>query len=338
LQENTSKIAGFSIVICAHNPAEELLQRLFNSLLKFKVSDEFSYEIILVDSGSSPKLEARDFIKSFLSQCIQSRLVRADKTGLTNARITGVNNSKYDWIVFFDDDNEPENNYLLVLLDLIKLHPSVKIWGPGKITVEYVGFGNIDEFSLSQKELFQQRDTAKTKFENNKWGSEYYPPGSGIVVNVDVLTNYIQKVQDRTFTMSDRNGKNLTSGGDVQIILNAIRMGYFVGSSNQLVLNHLIKKEKLQFKKLLGLNYWLSSSNIKAFNEVFPEEAMELSKIENKQIVQQMYYFLKVDIWQKGWKQGFLDFYKKLGEMNARVLAASDAKQPFLLKILEKMI
>ena len=138
--------------------------------------------------------------------------------------------------------------------------------------------------------------------------------------------------------MTDRNGKNLTSGGDVQIILNAVRMGYYAGSSHLLKLNHIIKKERLKLRKITKLQYWLSSSYKKAYNEIFPDNAFEISYISNKQIFSLIYYHIKVVLFKYGYKEAVFRFYARLGELNSNVIASNQTRSPALLKFFENLI
>ena len=102
---------NFSIIICTYNPNREIFQRLLNALLQFDISSP-EHEVIIVDNNSNPALNENELVKSFLNKKQNSKLITEKNPGLTSARIAGIKNAKYEWLIFFDDDNEPDINYL----------------------------------------------------------------------------------------------------------------------------------------------------------------------------------------------------------------------------------
>ena len=136
-------------------------KRLLNSLINF---DDLSpeHEVIIIDNNSIPSLEHLELVQNFLNFKSESTLVRESKSGLTAARIAGIKNAKYNWLIFFDDDNEPEADYLTSAADIINIHPQVGVWGPGVVNVEYIGKAN--KWFQDNKRYFQQRNALQVDF------------------------------------------------------------------------------------------------------------------------------------------------------------------------------
>ncbi len=90
-----------SVIICAYNPKEKLLDRCLKSIL------EQTYrriEIILVNDGSKPKFQS--IMKRYQSQDNRIIYVEHEKNlGLFQARITGYKKSRGELITFVDSDD-----------------------------------------------------------------------------------------------------------------------------------------------------------------------------------------------------------------------------------------
>ncbi len=324
---------SFSIIICSHNPQPAILSKLLTVILNFSSASP-QHEIILVDNNSAPKLSTNETVQQFLGVKKNARLLVETTPGLTAARLAGIRASTYDWIIFFDDDNEPSVQYLSAATELILQHPQTGAWGPGKINVCYI---NQKETAFLQKVkwLFQYRNYNETFIDNNTIeGSEYYPYGTGMVIRKDILIKYIEQVKSGQFTMSDRKGKNLSSAGDIQILFTCIQYGYYAGTSGSLLLNHNIDEAKANTSYVNRLVYALNSSQLKAYNEVFPERKQAIDPISNLDVVQVFINALRASRLNSSRFTVTMFISKKLGELNARIVAA-DLQKPLLLKIYE---
>jgi glycosyltransferase involved in cell wall biosynthesis len=325
----------FSIIICAYNPKNYLLDRLLNSIISFDKLSPF-HEVIIVDNNSKPTLSENNYINKFLKCKANSQIIVETKAGLTAARIAGIKKSKYDWIVFFDDDNVPDVNYLLQAKILINNHPQVGAWGPGQLTVSYINCQDT-KFLKKVKWLFQERHYNETFFENNTIeGSEYYPFGTGMIIRKEALDEYKSRVETGRYTMSDRNGKSLMSAGDTQILFTSLQMGYYAGSSNLLKLVHLIDATKAKHMYAVKLIYALNSSQLKAYQEVFYESIQKVDKFSNNAVIKNMYSALRLYKMHKDKYTLLMFMSKKLGELNARIIAYG-LRKPFLLNLFETL-
>ncbi|MEY4573241.1 MAG: hypothetical protein RLZ10_2525, partial [Bacteroidota bacterium] len=113
---------SFSIIICSYNPELNIFKRLLDAILNFN-SRSPAHEIIIIDNNSQPSIQSNSVVQSFLLNKPNSRLIQEKIPGLTAARIAGISNSKYEWIIFFDDDNEPASDYLIDAARNIQHYP-----------------------------------------------------------------------------------------------------------------------------------------------------------------------------------------------------------------------
>jgi hypothetical protein len=193
------------------------------------------------------------------------------KPGLTAARCRAIRESASDVLIFFDDDNEPAADYLTVLEGYFGRYPNVGVWGPGTVKVEF-----LDETPAEirrRPELFQE---AKRSFGFaciEGYFGEVSPLGTGFAVRRSVLVTYEHLVAEGVLCLTDRQGRSLSSGGDVQILWEATKMGLASGVIPELVCGHLINGAKANIDYLGRLVYGCAASYAPAISESFPELA-----------------------------------------------------------------
>jgi hypothetical protein len=306
----------FSIIICVYNPVQKSFNRLLTSILQFE-KDNPSHEVIIVDNNSFPFLVELDYVQSFLQIKNNSKIIREEKEGLTAARIAGIKESNSNWILFFDDDNEPYRDYLKNAEDIILEYSEIGAFGPGIVNVQFPSKKYENKFQKINY-IFQNRQENKPMFSNDKWWKDWYPAGTGLLVNHGIAQRYSQHVLNGDYSLSDRQGKMLTSGGDLQIVLTAIKMGFKAGVHPSLKLNHIITAEKLNLKYLKNLSFGTAASNVPGHLQVW--ESNEFGNFcppEPSQILRQIYFHLKVKFKQEGLLRMQLSMCSYLGSLKA---------------------
>src|SRR5271170_3727335 len=102
-----------SVIICTHNPRQDYLRLTLEGLEKQTLPKE-RWELLLIDNASKEPLAG----KWDLSWHPNARHIREEELGLTPARLRGIKESKGGLLVFVDDDNVLEVNYLETALDI----------------------------------------------------------------------------------------------------------------------------------------------------------------------------------------------------------------------------
>lgn len=328
---------NFSIIICSYNPDPLILSRLLVAIKSFSINPAQS-EVIIIDNNSSSPLSTNKDVQSFLSFVPSSSLVVEKKPGLTSARLAGYNRAKNEWLIFFDDDNEPSCNYLINLEKLITANPQVGCWGPGIIKVEYSG-NKIHPWFYNNKYLFQEKQISKDQVDRKPQWLECYPFGTGLAIKKDIVCAYQQNIASGKFTLTDRIGKKLVSGGDTQLVLQGVKLGYYAGTSPLLSMKHLIAKKKLKFKYMLRQVYMTATCYVRAYNEIgFENNSIKIETLDNQQIIRTAYALFKINIGRVPFRNVLLMFYERMGEINARFFASHSIKKPVVLKIFEQCI
>src|SRR5690606_1526165 len=150
------------------------------------------------------------------------------------------------YIVFFDDDNEPERDYLTNLKTLHLEHPNVAAWGPGDINVEFIDGidSNIEKSAIDYtKKAFQERHENYLSYASIRNWQACYPYGTGLCIKRHFLEAYALQAKEGGFRASNRKGNSVSSGGDLQIVLLCIDKAGAAGVSPSVKINPLISKK-----------------------------------------------------------------------------------------------
>jgi len=102
-----------SIVVCTRNRAA-LLRGALASLYDLATEDEFSYEIVVIDNGSTD--ETRHVISAAVQESKHSLRAFAEaQPGIVAARNRGIQAAQGRWIAFFDDNQLADWHWLAEL-------------------------------------------------------------------------------------------------------------------------------------------------------------------------------------------------------------------------------
>ena len=235
-----------SVIICTHNPRSDYLERCVGGIQSQKLPRD-QWELLLIDNRSDePLVKQVD-----LSWHPGARLVREETLGLTAARLRGIGESKGDLIVFVDDDNVLDKDFLEVALRVMDERPFLGSWSgqcrpafeqpPPEWTRRY--WGNL----------------VIREFDHDIWSNlprlpQSMPCGAGLCVRRNVALHYLELHESgkRSFWL-DRNGESLLSAGDNDLAACACDIGLGVGLIASLKLTHLISAERLTEDYLVRL-------------------------------------------------------------------------------------
>jgi len=244
-----------SVILCTHNPRRDYIDRTLDAL-RAQTLDRRDWELIIVDNASDQRLDnAFD-----LSWHPSGRLVREIELGLTPARLRGIRESRGETLVFVDDDNVLEHDYLEQVRRITDSHPFLGAWS-GSVEGEFES--PPPEWTRRYWGNLVIRDVSRDAWSNIYWDARTTPLGAGLCVRRNVALEYL-RLHDhriRTFRM-DRSGASLVSGGDNDLAACAIDLGLSSGVIASLRMKHLIPTERLTEEYLLRLIEGVSYSAI----------------------------------------------------------------------------
>ena len=235
-----------SVITCSHNPRADYLTRVTDAL-KNQTLDKQCWEYLLIDNASAEPL-ARSIDLSWQPN---ARHVREEKLGLTPARLRGIQEATGEMLVFVDDDNVLDADYLEQVLRLAAAWPMLGAFGgqarprfeeePPEWTRQYWGRLAIREFD-------------QDKWSNVPCLEDTTPNGAGLCVRQRVAGEYLayHANRKRKFVL-DRAGTRLLSGGDFDLAATACDIGLGNGLFTSLKLTHLVPRERVEENYLLRL-------------------------------------------------------------------------------------
>lgn len=241
-------IQGVSVIVCCYNSTRRLPSTLTH-LARQRQLDNIPFEIIIVDNASTDDT-GKVAVKLWneYGSNVPLRVVYEKQPGQYYARHLGINEAKFETIVFCDDDNWLDKNYLAIAFDIFRDE-----------TIAATGGTGTPEFETSEPKWFKQVSTyfAVGNQLKNKMNGIQYLYGAGLVVRKSAL----KKLFDGGFSNASvgRVGNAMTSGDDVELTLALHHAGYKVVFDDRLKFRHFIPKGRLTIKYfrrlMLGIGY-----------------------------------------------------------------------------------
>ena len=235
-----------SAIICTHNPRLEHLQEALSSLQAQRRLDPKSWELIVVDNASvTPVATQID-----LSWHPLGRVISEPRLGLTRAQLASFHVAKGEFLLYIDDDNILDANYLHLVLSSFAVAPELGAIG-GKSIPRYQAqppnwFRELD-LNLGCRDL---GDTALYASWSPNEPEHVYPEcapiGAGMALRRQALAAYVNALSSESVRESlGRKGEDLSSGEDNDIIMSVLADGWQVAYLPQLRLEHLIPAARL---------------------------------------------------------------------------------------------
>jgi glycosyltransferase involved in cell wall biosynthesis len=263
---------SLTVIICTHNPRQEYLLKVINAL-KNQTLPMQQWEFLLIDNASQVPLSS----EIDLDWHPTARHIREDTLGLTAARLRGIKEATSEVLVFVDDDNVLDSDYLKNTVEIVGKYPGLGAIG-GKSLPEFEVEPEpwIEQFSvcLALRDLGNEIQTYFMQ-DNSKQYPAFAPIGAGLILQKKAANIYAEIVcQDISRMSLGRTGKRLVSGEDNDIILTLLEAGWGVGYFPSLQLTHLISANRLTKDYLARLNHASSRSWIQvlAAHDIRPWE------------------------------------------------------------------
>lgn len=251
---------GISIIICCYNSSQRIKPTL-NHISNQTNTEKINWEIILVDNNSSDgtgNISKKHWNK--LNNQIEITVVEEYNPGLSFARLKGIKNSKYDLVLFCDDDNWLAPDYIYRAYKFMENNLNVGMLG---------GIG-LPVFESSEPKWFYQYNTLYAVgkqgwVSGNITYTKGYVNGAGAVLRKTIVQKMIEKKIQ--FLLTDRKGKILSSGGDNEIGYCIVFSGYKIYYDESLKFKHFIPLSRLTmpYIKSLRIGYGYTYDIIKSY-------------------------------------------------------------------------
>ncbi len=236
-------LPGVSIVICCHNSATRISETLkYLSEQQFSIS--IPWEVIVVNNASSDNTV--EVAHTWGGKFGNSNFKIIDQTipGLAAARQKGIEFSAYSLLIFCDDDNHLESNYVQEAYILMNQNPQVGVAG-GWVQPKLPFYpGKWIEANYAALAIGRQSATS---------GYVNWVFGAGMIFRKKIFN----ELKDRgiKFMLTGRLGVKQTSGDDAEMCRLARFIGYKIYYSNKLILHHQISAHRLTRWSFIKANF-----------------------------------------------------------------------------------
>jgi glycosyltransferase involved in cell wall biosynthesis len=249
--------SGISVIICCFNSATRIAPTL-QHLHKQKDIPLSSWEVIVVNNCSTDNTaEIADQIWGSLTpKKTNFKIVNETTPGLSSARQKGIDEAQYDYVLFCDDDNWLEENYLSIALNILQNNSLIgALGGTGSPVFEKE---EPPYFWVNQYHVLAIGMQSKIDGDITEERGVLY--GAGMIVSKTAYRLLKEKFKFQ-FILSDRIGNNLVSSGDHELCLALRKIGYRIFYSKDLHFKHYIPGNRTTikyYKKLFfafGISY-----------------------------------------------------------------------------------
>ncbi|WP_462267052.1 glycosyltransferase family 2 protein [Mucilaginibacter sp.] len=242
---------GVSIIVCCYNSALRLPKTIQHIALQ-QVQDDILWEVIIIDNASIDNTAsvAKAEWEKHNNINIKFRVIKQPIPGLSHARDKGIEIANYEYLLFCDDDNWLLNDYVSQLFNIMQADTRIG------------ALGGCGIFEPEQPVNHQVEKLARyyVNGPQNHVEKEHWVYGAGAIYRKSLLTKLKQLGWQQITT--DRIGKVLLSGGDVEICLMLHLMGYKIKADNNLKFKHFVAHKKQNTNYIINLSYWLSYSSV----------------------------------------------------------------------------
>lgn len=242
-----------SVVVCTHNPREAYLRRTLEAI-QMQTLPKDQWEFLLIDNASREELSAQ----WDLSWHPGARHVRENRLGLTAARLRGIEESKAELLIFVDDDNVLNPEYLENAWAIAEEWKILGAWG-GRIDPEFET--PAPAWTEPFLDVLAIRPVTQELWSNDPNHGPTHPWGAGMCVRKEVAEAFSRNLSSDPLRRNlGRIGTGLGSCEDVDLVLTCPEVGLGFGLFPRLRLLHLIPSGRLDEDYLMRLCEGLTAS------------------------------------------------------------------------------
>lgn len=228
-----NQMKGFSIIVCCYNSAE-LLPKTLHRLALLQLPENMNAELIIIDNCCTDNTaEVAKKVWKDHGEPFKMIIEKENTPGLSSAREKGISTARYEYLLFCDDDNRLNDDYLLIAEKLLSTHPEIgALGGYGKPDLE-----NTPSFWPQHFYIYGSGPQAE------KNGKTNYVHGAGVIIRKKAFD--LLKKAGFSFVLSDRKKDQLTSGGDYELCYAITLAGFEVWYHDELKFLHYISSERM---------------------------------------------------------------------------------------------
>jgi glycosyltransferase involved in cell wall biosynthesis len=231
-----------SVIICTHNPRSDYFARVLDALRNQRLPVH-KWELLIVDNASRVPLASTWDVSWHPS----ARHILERELGVAYARRRGIREASADLIIFVDDDNVLDENYLVEAVKIGQEWRSLGAWGSGCIR---------GEFEVEPRESLRSwlpvREATAARWSNlagihlfGESPEEAIPWSAGGCIRKEVAIAYCQFCDQSSLQIISHQGEGLLGGEDTEMCFVCCSRGLGVGIFPELKMTHLIPQRRV---------------------------------------------------------------------------------------------
>jgi glycosyltransferase involved in cell wall biosynthesis len=237
---------GISIIVCCYNSALRLPETI-KHIAGQLVNSDIKWEVIIVNNASTDNtsiVATKEWSK--YSCKVDFKIVDQPIPGLSSARSKGIEVSNFEYLLFCDDDNWLDKNYVIIAYETMESHPDAGIIGG-----QSEGFFEIEKpfwFDVFSQSYVVEKPFLKSCYLPKE---REYIAGAGMIIRKSML----RLLNEMNFSpiLTGRIGKSLMSGEDYELCLIAKYLGYRIFYEEKLDFVHFMSEERLNWNYCLRM-------------------------------------------------------------------------------------
>ena len=228
---------GVTIVICFYNAAARIVPTLKHIIVQ-SARNHLNTELILVNNASTDDTDRiiEETLRGF--SVFPWKIVHEKTPGLANARLCGLKNASFDIILYCDDDNWLDVDYVTKAELILRNNSNIGILGGLGRPVSSIQIPDWFENVQNYYAVGPQMPTSGRVI-----GTRNVVYGAGMLIRKSVFEKLIS--EGFVFQSLGRTKSNLSAGEDSELCLAVQIMGYHIYYNDSLTFSHFIEPRRL---------------------------------------------------------------------------------------------
>lgn len=240
----------FTIIICAYN-AENRLSKTIDSIINQNDYYKLIKNLIIVDNNSNDK--TKEVILEYAKKVKNIQYLFEPKQGLGYARLAGVRNTITEWIIFIDDDNILQDNWLKNAY--IYINKNKDVGALNGAVVPQIDFKMNEDESNILEIAYRGLACTHLSIEDIDMNQKVHPCGVPFGAGLVIKTSCLKKLDENGWLKTaGRTGNKMISGEDTEMCLFVKKQGFSFGYNPNMLIKHVISNNRLKEKYIIDLN------------------------------------------------------------------------------------
>ncbi len=296
---------GLSIIVCFYNAAPRLEDTL-EHLARQIIPDDLAWEIVLVNNNSTDR--SQEAAARFLDLKIAISSVFEPTAGLAFAKQQGIQQSRYDYILFCDDDNWLDPDYAANAFRIMEENDSIGVLGgqgflPGTL--------NIPTWFDPVKAAYAVGEQAPAAGDITE--SKGYVWGAGMVIRRQAWEKVLEN-GFRNFLLTGRKSATISlAGEDTEMCVLIQNAGYKIYYSPLLKFIHAIPQHRLTWSYYKDLCKGFARAQVLVENYVhyLNNDPYHFNQYQRKAFLEDLRFFFHGGLSFNFYIALYLEFIKK---------------------------